>query len=174
MGFIECQGIGAAAFFATGAVLTAAFATFFATGTTTLFATGVATLFATGAATFFATGAATFFATGAATFFATGAATFFATGVAAFFLIRAVFIAAFGTFSSCVRRWAGAVAVEHLHVNDVAIEGDACKLRFARDCQAGRYFLSRAQMSQLLRAKLSHGLRSRLQVRLCLYVAKVA
>ncbi len=95
MGFIECQGIGAAVFFLIRAVFIAAFGTFFATG---------------------------------ATFFATGAATLFATG--------AVFTAAFGTFFSRVGRWAGTVAVEHLHVNDVAIEGDSRKLRFARDCQA--------------------------------------
>ena len=119
-----------------------------------------------GAATFFATGVATFFATGVATFFATGATTLFATG--------AVFTAAFSTFFSSVGRRAGATAVRHFHVNDVAIEGDACKFRFARDCQAGRYFLSRVQISQLIGAKLSYGPRSRLQVRFCLYVAKGA
>ncbi len=174
MGLIQSQGIGAATFFATGVVLTAAFATFFATGATTLFATGVATFFATGVATFFATGVATLFATGVATLFATGVATLFATGAATLFATGAVFTAAFSTFSSCVGRWARAVAVKDLHVNDVAIEGDSREFWFAGDSQAGRYFLSRAQVSQPIGAKLSHGLRSRLQVRLCLYVAKVA
>ena len=88
----------------------------------------------------------------AAAFFATGFGGFTTTLITAF--TGALFTADFTTFSTCVSYRAGAGAVKHFQVNDVSIVGYPGKIRLTGNRQACPCFLSRVQVSQLLRTKL--------------------
>ncbi|MXY43237.1 MAG: hypothetical protein F4Y50_04135, partial [Dehalococcoidia bacterium] len=58
-------------------------------------------------------------------------------------------------------------------MNDVTVVGDSREIRLAGYRQAGRRLLSGVQVAQLVRAKLAHRPRSRLQVGFGLHIAEL-
>ncbi|MXY76461.1 MAG: hypothetical protein F4Y40_05165 [Acidimicrobiia bacterium] len=112
---------------------------------------------------------------GCAAFFTAGAV--FTTALTAAFTFGTVTLAT-GSFASAlttfgrVRDRTGAAAVENLHMGDQPVVGDPGERWFVGNRQAGRSYLSWAQVLHHARTEFPHGPRSGLNVRFGLHIAK--